>query len=117
MVGGRSRARRDQTVASTVGVGVDALLDQSGVIACRTGAELTETALLLVEQPLPAGLWVCIVSNTGGVGALSTDRADQQGMVVTTTSDELGSALHDAVPGAVGVGNRSTSVPRSPLTG
>ena len=105
VVGGRSRARQDTTTASTVGVGVDALLDQSGVIACRTGAELAETALLLVEQPLPAGLRVCIVSNTGGVGALTTDRADVQGMVVASTSDELGAALRAAVPGAVDVTN------------
>ncbi len=105
VIGGRSRSRRDPIVDSTVGVGVDALLDQSGVIACRTGAELTETALLLVEQPLPAGLRVCIVSNTGGVGALTTDRADLQGMIVTTTSDELGAVLRAEVPGAVDVRN------------
>jgi acyl-CoA synthetase (NDP forming)/GNAT superfamily N-acetyltransferase len=105
VVGGRSRARQDPSAASTVGVGVDALLDQSGVIACRTGAELTETALLLVEQPLPAGLRVCIVSNTGGVGALTTDRADGQGMVVAPTSYDLGAALRAAVPGAVDVRN------------
>ena len=96
---GRSRARQDPAAVSTVGVGVDALLDQSGVIACRTGAELAETALLLVEQPLPAGLRVCIVSNTGGVGALTTDRAEQQGMLVTTMPDELGATLRAAVPG------------------
>ncbi|WP_374455645.1 GNAT family N-acetyltransferase [Nocardioides sp.] len=103
VVGGRSRARQDTT--STVGVGVDALLDQSGVIACHTGAELTETALLLVEQPLPAGLRVCIVSNTGGVGALTTDRAGGQGMLVAATSAGLGEALHAAAPGAVDVRN------------
>ncbi|KQV67755.1 hypothetical protein ASC64_11080 [Nocardioides sp. Root122] len=105
VVGGRSRARQDPAAASTVGVGVDALLDQSGVIACRTGAELTETALLLVEQPLPAGLRVCIVSNTGGVGALSTDRADGQGMLVAPTSIELGDAVRAAAPHAVDVRN------------
>jgi acyl-CoA synthetase (NDP forming)/GNAT superfamily N-acetyltransferase len=105
VVGGRSRARQDPTLASTVGVGVDALLDQCGVIACRTGAELTETALLLVEQPLPAGLRLCIVSNTGGVGALTTDRAGGQGMVVAATSDDLGEALRATVPGAVDVRN------------
>lgn len=103
VVGGRSRARQDAT--STVGVGVDALLDQSGVIACRTGAELTETALLLVEQPLPAGLRVCIVSNTGGVGALTTDRADGQGMVVSPTSAGLGDAVRAVAPRAVDVSN------------
>lgn len=103
VVGGRARARQDST--STVGVGVDALLDQSGVIACRTGAELTETALLLVEQPLPGGLRVCIVSNTGGVGALTTDRADGQGMLVAPTSTGLGEAVRAAAPGAVDVRN------------
>ena len=75
------------------------------MIACRTGAELAETALLLVQQPLPAGLRVCIVSNTGGVGALTTDRADGQGMVVAPTSYDLGAALRAAVPGAVDVRN------------
>ena len=105
VVGGRSRARQDPSASSTVGVGVDALLDQAGVIACRTGAELAETALLLVQQPLPAGLRVCIVSNTGGVGALTTDRADGQGMVVAPTSYDLGAALRAAVPGAVDVRN------------
>lgn len=105
VVGGRSRARQDPAAASTVGVGVDALLDQSGVIACRTGAELAETALLLVEQPLPAGLRVCIVSNTGGVGALTTDRADRHGMVVSPTSADLQEALRTAAPGAVDVRN------------
>ena len=48
---------------------------------------------------------MCIVSNTGGVGALTTDRADVQGMVVASTSDELGAALRAAVPGAVDVRN------------
>jgi acyl-CoA synthetase (NDP forming)/GNAT superfamily N-acetyltransferase len=105
VVGGRSRARQDPASGSTVGVGVDALLDQSGVIACRTGAELTETALLLVEQPLPAGLRVCIVSNTGGVGALTTDRADGQGMVVEPPSPGLAAALRAAAPAAVDVRN------------
>ena len=105
VVGGRSRARQDPSASSTVGVGVDALLDQSGVIACRTGAELTETALLLVQQPLPAGLRVCIVSNTGGVGALTTDRADGQGMAVAPSSYDLSGALRAAVPGAVDVRN------------
>ena len=48
---------------------------------------------------------MCIVSNTGGVGALTTDRADGQGMVVAPTSYDLGAALRAAVPGAVDVRN------------
>ena len=83
------------------------------MIACRSGAELAETALLLVEQPLPAGLRVCIVSNTGGVGALATDRADGQGMVVAPTSDELRDALPRRSPARSTSATRSTSGPTS----
>jgi acyl-CoA synthetase (NDP forming) len=72
-----------------------------------------------VEQPLPAGLRVCIVSNTGGVGALTTDRAERQGMAVTPTSEQLGAALRAAVPGAVDVRNPvdlGADVPPAELT-
>ena len=84
--------------------------ERCAVQADLRGDEMLGTAfpaarLLLVEQPLPAGLRVCIVSNTGGVGALTTDRADRQGMVVAPTSDDLTAALRAAVPGAVDVRN------------
>jgi acyl-CoA synthetase (NDP forming) len=48
---------------------------------------------------------VCIVSNTGGGGALTTDRADHHGMVVAPTSTELSATLRAAVPGAVDLRN------------
>jgi acyl-CoA synthetase (NDP forming)/GNAT superfamily N-acetyltransferase len=100
VVAGRSRARLLRTydgAGADVSIGVDALLTQSGVIACRTGAELTETALLLAEQPLPQGLRVGIVVNTGGLGALAMDLVDDLGLGVVPLSAELQERLGRAV--------------------
>ena len=121
VVGGRSRARRADSAGRQVpaivssgtpatgaaaGVGVDALLAQSGVIACRTGAELTEAALLLTEQPLPEGLRVGIVSNTGGLGTLTTDLVEGQGLDVVELSAPLRDQLRETAQGrAVDVAN------------
>lgn len=105
VVGGRTRARLERTTGAAAPVAVDALLAQSGVIACRTGAELTETALLLTEQPLPAGLRVGIVSNTGGLGALTMDLVDAQGLALVPFSPDLQRALHEAAAGAVDARN------------
>ena len=81
LVGGRSRARLDRghDGADGPGVGVDALLTQAGIIACPSGMTLCETALLLTEQPLPAGLRIGIVSNTGGLGTVAMDLVDDAG--------------------------------------
>jgi acyl-CoA synthetase (NDP forming)/GNAT superfamily N-acetyltransferase len=95
LVGGRSRDRleRGHHVEGRPGVGVDALLTQAGVIACPSGITLCETALLLTEQPLPAGLRVGILSNTGGLGNVAMDLSDDQGLDVVAFSDELRSRL------------------------
>ncbi len=106
VIGGRSRARLERAHGGgSAPVGVDALLTQSGVIACRTGAELTETALLLAEQPLPEGLRVGIVSNTGGLGALAMDLVDAQGLAVTALSSALQQGLRSTVVGLVDARN------------
>ena len=60
VVGGRSaggqRAGASHTAAAaSPAVGVDALLAQAGVIACRSAEAMGRTALLLSEQPLPTG--------------------------------------------------------------
>ena len=67
VVGGRSgsgqRAGASHTAAAaTAAVRIDALFAQAGVIACRDAEELTETALLLAEQPLPTGPRVAVLA-------------------------------------------------------
>ena len=89
-----------------VGVGVDALFAQAGVIPCRSAAEVAETAALLLGQPMPAGYRVGVVTNAGGMGTLVADLADAEGLSVPEAVGRgLRRAVRRAVPGAVGTRN------------
>jgi acyl-CoA synthetase (NDP forming)/RimJ/RimL family protein N-acetyltransferase len=110
VVGGRSaggqRAGASHTAAAaTPAVGVDALFAQAGVIPCRSAEAMGRAALLLAEQPLPAGRRIAIVSNAGGLGVLAADAADARGLVVPELSPELRSRLEGHVSGTTGTSN------------
>ncbi|MGI8901300.1 MAG: acetate--CoA ligase family protein, partial [Nocardioides sp.] len=108
VVGGRSsggrRAGASHTAAAAApAVGVDALFAQSGVIGCRSLAELADAARLLTTQPLPAGARLGVVGNAGGLGVLAADAAGR--LVVPELSTTMQSRLHDKAPGAAAVSN------------
>ncbi len=110
VVGGRSvggsRAGASHTAAAaTPGVGVDALFAQAGVIGCRDAEDLARTAVLLTEQPLPAGRRVAIVSNAGGMGVLAADAAADEGLEVPEFSPALQARLAALVNGTTGTTN------------
>jgi len=110
VVGGRSaggqRAGASHTAAAaSPAVGVDALLAQAGVLACRSAEAMGRTALLLSEQPLPAGRRVAIVSNAGGLGVLAADAADAHGLLVPELPVELRARLEGLVSGTTGTSN------------
>ena len=71
--GGRRAGLSHTAAAATPAVGVDALFAQAGVISCHGAEDLAETALLLEEQPLPAGPRLGVLSNAGGMGVLAAD--------------------------------------------
>lgn len=110
VVGGRSaggsRAGASHTAAAaTPAVGVDALFAQAGVIGCRDAEDLARTAILLTEQPLPAGSRVAIVSNAGGMGVLAADAAAAEGLEVPEFSADLQARLAGLVHGTTGTSN------------
>jgi acyl-CoA synthetase (NDP forming)/GNAT superfamily N-acetyltransferase len=110
VVGGRSaggsRAGASHTAAAaTPGVGVDALFAQAGVIGCRDAEDLARTALLLTEQPLPAGRRLGILSNAGGMGVLAADAAAEEGFEVPEFSAGLQRRLGELVHGTTGTSN------------
>ena len=110
VVGGRSaggsRAGASHTAAAaTPGVGVDALFAQAGVIACRDAEDLARTAVLLTEQPRPAGRRLAILSNAGGIGVLAADAAADEGFDVVEFSTELQRRLGELVHGTTGTSN------------
>ncbi|QIX26722.1 GNAT family N-acetyltransferase [Nocardioides sp. JQ2195] len=104
-VGGQRAGASHTAAAASSSVGVDALFAQAGVIACNDAEELAETALLLGEQPLPAGNRIAILSNAGGMGVLAADGADSCGLHVPELSDSLRERIADLVPGTTGTGN------------
>ena len=110
VVGGRSaggqRAGSSHTAASaTPSVGIAALFDQAGVIECHSAEELATTAQLLVEQPLPAGDRVAVLSNAGGFGVLGADACEQVGLRVPQLSERLQQQLATHVTATVGTSN------------
>ena len=110
VVGGRSaggsRAGASHTAAAaSPAVGVDALFAQAGVIHCRDAEDLARTAILLSEQPRPAGRRLAILSNAGGMGVLAADVAADEGLEVPELSAELQARLATLVNGTAGTGN------------
>ena len=99
VVGGRSTSGRRGGVSHTAAaassdVAIEALFAQSGVIGCADTDDLAEAALLLTEQPLPAGPRLGVLSNAGGMGILVADAAEACHLVVP----EFTTALSD-LPG------------------
>jgi acyl-CoA synthetase (NDP forming) len=110
VVGGRSESGRrggasHTAAAAAPSVGIDALFAQAGVISCDSLESITSTALLLTEQPLPAGSRVGIVGNAGGLGILAADAATRAGLVVPALSPDLRARLSGATSGTDGVSN------------
>ena len=110
VVGGRSgsgrRAGASHTAAAaTPAVRVDALFAQAGVIPCDDAEDLTESALLLAEQPLPAGERLAVLGNAGGLGVLAADTAARYHLDVPELSDDLRARLAPHVYGTVGTSN------------
>ena len=75
------------------------------MIACASAEEMGRTALLLAEQPLPAGRRIAIVSNAGGLGVLAADAADVHGLEVPELSSDLRAELTGGVSGTTGTSN------------
>ncbi len=92
VIGGRSegspRAGVSRTAAAaTTAVRIDALFAQAGVIGCRDAEDLTEAALLLAGQPLPAGPRVAVLGNASGLAGLATGTALRYGLEVPTLAE------------------------------
>lgn len=99
----RTASGRRAGAAHTAGVGasaagIEALFAQAGVIACDEAEELAQTALVLDQQPLPAGRRLGILTNAAGPAVLAADAAEQHGLRVPQLSPALASRLATLVP-------------------
>ena len=85
-------------------VGVSALFAQAGVIPCRGGADIAETAAVLTQQPLPGGFRIGVLSNAGGMGVITAGMAEGEGLSVPVLSSDLQDRLRELLP-LVGAAN------------
>jgi len=76
---------------------VQALFEQAGVIRVQNLAQLFDTALLLANQPLPAGPRVAVVGNSTALGVLVTDALRDEGLVPVGPAVDVGVAASPAV--------------------
>jgi acetate---CoA ligase (ADP-forming) len=94
-----ARAAGSHTGAlATMDVAVDALLGQAGVIRTDTIEQLFDVAVLLANQPVPAGNRLAIVTNAGGPGIMAADACDAQGLALPALSDRTVQTLRQMLP-------------------
>ncbi|HSL09775.1 MAG TPA: GNAT family N-acetyltransferase [Actinomycetota bacterium] len=84
---------------------VDAVFRQHGVIRTDTLEEMFDVATLLVNQPVPEGPRVAIVTNAGGLGIQCADMCEARGLEVIELSDATVERLRSFLPAEASVGN------------
>lgn len=86
--GARAIASHTGAIISSSGVAIDALFKQTGIIRASSIDELFSISAFLLHQPLPKGRRVCIVTNGGGLGAITSDWCEQVGLEVAELKPE-----------------------------
>ncbi len=84
---------------------VDALFRHAGVIRTATLEEMFDVAVLLDQQPIPAGRRVAILTNAGGPGILAADACEGLGLEIATLRETTIAQLHGFLPAAAGLQN------------
>jgi acetyl coenzyme A synthetase (ADP forming)-like protein len=83
----------------------DAIFHQHGVIRTDTLEEMFDVATLLVNQPVPKGNRVAIVTNAGGLGIQCADTCESRSLHVPELSETTAQALRAFLPAEASVGN------------
>ena len=101
-----SRAASSHTAAlAGSDVAVESLFHQTGVIRAETLEELFDVATALSSQPLPHGRRVGILTNAGGLGILSADSCEANGLIVPELRAKTKALLREFLSAAASVTN------------
>lgn len=112
--GARATSSHTGALIAASDVTVDALFRQAGVIRTDTLQELFDVASLLVNQPLPRGHRVAIVTNAGGPGILCADTCEARGLDVPVLSSHSQERLREFLLPGAGVGNPVDMIASAP---
>jgi acyl-CoA synthetase (NDP forming) len=101
--GQRAAASHTAAVAAPL-ITRQALFEQAGIIATASLGALLDTAVLLANQPVPAGQKVAIVTNAGGAGVLAADACVEAGLSVARIGTRTQERLRRLLPDGAAVG-------------
>jgi acetyltransferase len=76
----------------------DALFAQSGIIRAQTVEELLDLAVAFESVPIPKGNNICIVTNAGGPGIMTTDASIKYGLKLAKLEDATVAELKKYLP-------------------
>ncbi|MCS7121429.1 MAG: GNAT family N-acetyltransferase [Archaeoglobaceae archaeon] len=103
--GAKAVSSHTGALVSASGLIVDVFFKQIGVIRASALDELFAIADFLTSQPLPKGRNVAIVTNGGGLGAITSDWCEQVGLKVPDLSQETQKRLKKMLPPIASVKN------------
>lgn len=83
----------------------DAALKECGALRVESIEEMFDLCKGLADLPLMQGDRLLIVTNSGGPGVMSTDKADEVGLNVAEPSQEIIAALKEFLPPHAGLSN------------
>jgi acetyltransferase len=83
----------------------DSLFAQCGVLRVETLEDLFRYGIAFVNQPLPRGKRVAIVTNAGGPGIMATDSSIRHGLELSTLAPKTTSILKANLPPTVSLNN------------
>jgi acetyl coenzyme A synthetase (ADP forming)-like protein len=103
--GARATTSHTGALLAASDITVDALFRQAGVIRTDTLEQLFDVASVLVNQPLPEGGRVGIVTNVGGPGILCADACEAAGLEVPLLTAQTQVQLRAVLPTEASVAN------------
>ncbi|MDI6799526.1 MAG: GNAT family N-acetyltransferase [Actinomycetota bacterium] len=103
-VGARAASSHTGALAASE-VAVEAMFKKSGVIRVSTIENMFNVAEVLVNQPLPKGPRVAVLTNAGGPGVLAADACEGWGLVAPPLSQETQKKLREFLPKEAAVTN------------
>lgn len=83
----------------------ECMFDRAGIIRCNSIKQQFDYAQAFVNQLLPAGPGVAVVTNAGGPGILAADAVEQHGLTFARLTDETISKLAVRLPPAANLCN------------
>lgn len=79
--------------------------NRCGVLRVHSMSELFDLAIAFVNQPVPKGNKVAIVTNSGGPGIIATDKVEQHGLQIARFSKETIEEFRNNLPPEAGIYN------------